>query len=257
MITAIRTELLKLRTTRLAAGMLAVAAGWTALVAAIEASRAGPGGMVPSLTTATGLRDVLTSTGFALIIAAAYGTTVTSNELRHHTITDTYLDEPNRRRVLIAKVITAGLTGLAFGLAATLVTTGIGLAFAAGHGHHIAIATGTIIRYGAGAVAGGGLLAAAGAAIGTLIPNQVAAIIAVFAWGFGVEQILGGVFHSLARYLPLMASETMAGSANGGMPPLPKGLSPLPFGAVAGLVAAVTVILTIIASTTTVHRDVT
>ena len=48
MITAIRTELLKLRTTRLAAGMLAVAAGWTALVAAIEASRAGPGGMVPA-----------------------------------------------------------------------------------------------------------------------------------------------------------------------------------------------------------------
>ena len=100
--------------------------GWTALVAAIEASRAGPGGMVPSLTTATGLRDVLTSTGFALIIAAAYGTTVTSNELRHHTITDTYHDEPNRRRVLIAKVITAGLTGLAFGLAATLVPRGSG-----------------------------------------------------------------------------------------------------------------------------------
>jgi ABC-2 type transport system permease protein len=256
MITAIRTELLKLRTTRLAAGMLAVAAGWTGLVAAIEASRAGPGGMVPSLATTTGLRDVLTSTGFALIIAAAYGTTITSSERRHHTITDTYLDDPNRRQVLIAKVITAGLTGLVFGLAGTIVTTGVGLVFAAGHGH-VVIAAGTIIRYGAGAVAGGGLLAAAGAAIGALIPNQVAAIIAVFAWGFGVEQILGGVFRSLAPYLPLMASETMAGSANGGMPPLPKGLSPLPFGAVAGLVAAVAVILTIIASTTTVHQDVT
>lgn len=35
------------------------------------------------------------------------------------------------------------------------------------------------------------------------------------------------------------------------------GLSPLPPAAVAGLVAAVAVILTIIASTTTVHRDVT
>ena len=131
MITAIRTELLKLRTTRLAAGMLAVAAGWTALVAAIEASRAGPGGMVPSLATSAGLRDVLTSTGFALIIAAAYGTTITSSERRHHTITDTYLDDPNRRQVLIAKVITAGLTGLVFGLAGTIVTTGVGLAFAA------------------------------------------------------------------------------------------------------------------------------
>lgn len=101
------------------------------------------------------------------------------------------------------------------------------------------------------------LLAAARAAIGTLIPNQVAAIIAVFAWGFGIEQILGGVFHSLAPYLPLMASETMAGSASGGMPPLPKGFSPLPPGAVAGLVAGLAIILTIIASTTAVRRDIT
>jgi ABC-2 type transport system permease protein len=208
--------------------------------------------MVPSLATTAGLRDVLTSTGFALIIAAAYGTTVTSGELRHRTLTDTYLDDPNRRQVLIAKVIIAGLTGLVFGLAGTIVTTGIGLTFAAGHGHHFVVAAGTIIRYGAGAVVGGGLLAAAGA----LISNQVAAIIAMFAGGFGVEQIFGGVFRSLAPYLPLMASETMADSANGGMRPLPKGFSPLPFGGVAGLVAAVAVILTIIASTTTVHRDV-
>jgi ABC-2 type transport system permease protein len=257
MITAVRTELLKLRTTRLAAGMLAVAAGWTGLVAAIEASRAGPGGMVPSLATTAGLRDVLTSTGFALIIAPAYGATVTSGELRHHTITDTYLDEPNRRQVLIAKIITAGLTGLVFGLAGTVVTTGIGLAFAAGHGDHVAIAGGTIARYAAGAVVAGGLLTAAGAAIGSLIANQVGAIIAVFAWGFGAEQILGSVFHHLAPYLPLMASETMAGSANGGMPPLPKGFTPLPFGAVIGLVAAIALILAAIASTTTINRDIT
>jgi ABC-2 type transport system permease protein len=257
MTTAIRTELLKLRTTRLAIGMLAVAAAWTGLVAAIEASRAGPGGMVPSLATTAGLRDVLTSTGFALIIAAAYGTTVTSGELRHHTITDTYLDEPNRRQVLMAKVIAAGLTGLIFGVVGTIVTTGIGLAFAGANGDHIAIAGGTIARYGAGAVIGAGLLAAAGAAIGTLIANQVGAIIAVFAWGFGVEQIVGGVFHSVTPYLPLMASETMAGSTSGGMPPLPKGFTPLPFAGVIGLVTVIALILAAIASTTTINRDIT
>lgn len=257
MITDIRTELLKLRTTRLAAGMLAVAASWTGLVAAIEASRAGPGGMVPSLATAIGLRDVVTSTGFALIIAAVFGATVTSGELRHHTITDTYLDEPNRRRVLIAKVITAGLTGLVVGAVGTLVTTGIGLAFAGADGHHIAIAGGTIARYAAGAIVGAGLLAAAGAAVGTLISNQIGAIIAVFAWGFGVEQIVGGVFHSVAPYLPLMASETMAGASNGGMPPLPRGFTPLPFEAVVGLVGAVTLVLAIAAALTAINRDIT
>lgn len=257
MITAVRTELLKLRTTRLAIGMLAVAVGWTALVAAIEASRAGPHGMVPSLATATGLRDVLTSTGFALIIAAAYGTTITSGELRHHTITDTYIDEPNRRQVLIAKVVTATLTGLVFGLAGTLVTTGISLAFAGAHGDHIAIAGSVIARYAAGAILAGGLLASVGAAVGALIPNQIGAIIAIFAWGFGVEQILGGVFHHVAPYLPLMASETMAGSSNGGMPPLPTGFTPLPFGVVVVLIAVIALILAVVAATTAVNRDVT
>jgi ABC-2 type transport system permease protein len=257
MITDIRTELLKLRTTRLAAGMLAVAAGWTGLVAGVEASRAGPGGMVPSLAGAAGMRDVVTSTGFALIIAAVFGATVTSGELRHHTITDTYLDEPNRRRVLIAKVIAAGLTGLAIGAVGSIVTTGIGMAFASAHGDHIALAGGTIARYASGTVVGAGLLAAAGAAVGMLINNQIAAIIALFAWGFGVEQVVSGVFNSVTPYLPLMASEMMAGASNGGMPPLPKGVTPLPFEVVVGLVGGLALVLAIAAAITSTNRDIT
>ena len=257
MITAIRTEVLKLRTTRLAAGLLAVAAAWAGLVSSVEASRAGTGGMIPSLATATGFRDVLTSTGFALIIAAVYGTTITTGELRHKTITDTYLDQPDRRRVLLAKVLTAGLTGLGFGAVGTAVTTGVGLAFTTAGGYHVAVAGSTLARYAAGAALGGGLLAAAGAALGALIANQIGAIIVTFAWGFGIEQILAGVFPSLAPYLPYMASETMAGATTGGMPPLPSGLTPLPFAAVVGLVGALAVLLTVAAALTTVNRDVT
>src|SRR5262249_59460334 len=64
-ITAIRAELLKIRTTPLAAALLALAAGLNGLVAAVTAARAGSGGSltVPPLDTTAGLPLVLTSGG--------------------------------------------------------------------------------------------------------------------------------------------------------------------------------------------------
>src|ERR1035437_6285742 len=122
MITAIKTELLKIRTTRLLVGMLAAAAAWTAMVCIIESSRSGPAGLVPALWTEAGLRAVISSTGFATILASAFGVTISSGEFRHNTATDTYIDEPNRFRVLAAKVITAALVGLSFGLVGIAIT---------------------------------------------------------------------------------------------------------------------------------------
>jgi ABC-2 type transport system permease protein len=256
MITAIRAELLKIRTTRMAAGLLAAAAGWTALVAAIESARSGPGGLVPALSSG-GLRDVLTSTGFALIMAMVFGVTVATGEFRHKTATDTYLDEPGRTRVLAAKTITAGLGGLAFGAAGTAVTTVTGLAVAAAKGAPLALGEATIARYSAAAVLAAGLLAAAGAGLGSLIRSQVGAIIAVFAWCFGIEQILGGLSRQIAPYLPFTAAASMAGAANGAMPPMPSGMTPLPLAAAAGLLTALTVLIATVAARTTLRRDIT
>lgn len=256
MITAIRAELLKVRTTRFAAALLAGAATWTLFVTIIESSRSGVGGIVPPLNTASGLRDVLTSTGFALILAAVCGATITSGEFRHQIATDTYLDEPNRVRVLVAKLLVAAIVGLAFGLAGTAITTGVGLAFTSSHGYQLALSAGTIARDSAGAIVGASLLAAIGGALGSLIRSQVAAIIVVLGWAFGVEQLVGGLFHSAGPYLPFMASATMAGAASGSMPPLPTGLSPLPFAAVVGLLAVVAIALSAVAVHTTLQRDV-
>lgn len=253
---AIRTELIKLRTTRLTAGLLAAAAAWTALVASIESSRSGASGMVPSLAGAAGERDVLTSTGFALIVAMVFGAMVTSGEFRHRTATDTYLDEPDRARVLTAKTLVAALGGALFGLVGTAITTVVGLGFTASEGYHVALAAATIARYCAGTVLGAALLAAIGAGLGALIRGQVASIIAVFAWAFGVEQIVGGLISGAAPYLPFMAAATMAGAGSGGMPPLPKGLSPLPFGGVAALLVGIVVMVGLVAARTSLRRDV-
>src|SRR5450755_2170826 len=134
----VRIELLKLRTTRLTYGLLALAAALTALDAVLRAARAGHGKLAP-LSTATGLTSVLTVTGFAMIIACVLGVTVSSGEFHHQTAALTYLEFPRRSRVLVAKLIAAALAGLVFGLIGSAVTTGIGLAFAAGHGYPVAL----------------------------------------------------------------------------------------------------------------------
>jgi ABC-2 type transport system permease protein len=258
-ITAIRTELLKLRTTRLVLLLFAVAAGMTILGALLTAARAGDSGNdVPSLATETGLQTVTSFTGFGLQLALILGITVASGEFRHRTTTDTYLDEPNRTRVLIAKAIAAATAGALLGLAIAAIATAIGLAFAAGKGYEIALATGTIARSAAGATLGAALLAAIGVGLGSLLRNQLAAIIAGFLWVGAAEQIAGGISDSVAAYLPMTAASTMAGATRyGAMPPIPAELDPLPFGAVAALLAVTAAVMAIVAARTTVRHDVT
>jgi ABC-type transport system involved in multi-copper enzyme maturation permease subunit len=258
--TATRTELLKIRTTRLVLGVFGVAAGLTILGAVISAFRAGGTGSnaIPSLSTETGLGTIVSFTGFGLLMALILGITVASGEYRHRTATDTYLDEPNRGRVLIAKAIAGATAGVLLGLAISAIATGIGLAFAIGKGYDIALSASTIARFAAGATLGCALLAAIGVGLGSLLRSQLAAIIAAFVWALAIEQIGGGISDSLAAYLPITAASTMAGATStGAMPPIPSGLDPLPFGAVAALLAATAALISIVAARTTVRRDVT
>lgn len=244
MITAIRAELYKITTTRMTYGFLAIAAGLTALVTAVLSTQAGSSAVVPSLATTAGLRDIVTNTGFAILTAAVFGATVSSGEFRHKTITDTYLDQPGRVRVMVAKTAAAITAGAVFGAVAAGVATGMGLMAASGKGYQIALGGGQLARYTAGAVLGAALLAGLGAVIGSLISSQVGAIVTVFIWCLAVEQILADVSRSAARFLPLLGATTMAGAdSRAGMPPLPSGIHPLPFGAMASILAALLIIL--------------
>ena len=257
---ALHAEFLKLRTNKTAAGLVGLAVVVTVLMATLEAATAGTGrGMaIPSLASAAGLRDALASTGFALIAAAVLGTVITAGEFRHKTATSTYLDQPDRTRVLAAKVTAAAAAGALVGLAAAAAATGIGLGFAAARGYPLALPAATIARYGAGAVLGAGLLAAAGAGAGSLIRHQIGAVIAVFAWGFAVELVVGGTATAVAPYLPYTAAALMAGvTSGGGMPPNPRGVTALPFPAAGAALAGVAVLLAAAAAAAAVRRDIT
>jgi ABC-2 type transport system permease protein len=258
----IRTELLKLTTMRLTYGLLGIAAALTALFSLLENSRAGTSGTgVPPISTADGLRTVTTVTGFAMLLAAVLGSIVANGEFRHSTATQTYLATPRRARVLAAKAVAAVSVGSVFGLVAGVISTGIGLIFVAAHGDQVALSTGTLVAHLAGAVIGAALLAALGVAVGSLVRSQLATVIGIFVWAVIIESVIGGLYTSIRPYLPYTAATILAGAKLGGAAFGPahglNGGAPLPFAAAAALIAAIGVGTALIASRTTLRRDIT
>lgn len=255
----IRVELLKLRTARVSFGLLVTSSTLTALFTSLEASRAGKAaGAVAPLNTATGLSTITTTTGWSMMFAAVLGVIVANGEFRHGTATLTYLAEPNRSRVLAAKVAASALFGSLFGLASAVIATGVGLVFVRAHGYPVTLSTHVMIGHAAGAMLGAALLGAMGVGLGSLIRSQLAGVIGVFVWGLVVESVIGGLFTSVRPYLPYTAATTLAGiklgraafgDASGG--------SALPFVAAAALIASLVVVLSAVANYGTVRRDIT
>jgi len=255
----LRIELLKIRTTRATYGLLACGTALTALVAILRASRAGNGHTAP-LSTTTGLTTVLTAVGFGLVLATVFGVTVSSGEFRHGTATSTYLATPNRRRVMIAKLVAGAGFGLVFGALASGVTCCVGLGFAAAGNDGVALSAPTILGYGGGTALACGALAAVGVALGTLVRSQIAAVAGVFIWSIFAETIVGGVFNGIGPFLPFTAADTMAGArlGSGGFGFSGSwSTSPLPFAAATGLLFVVAVILAATAAHTTLRADIT
>lgn len=255
-----RIELLKLATTRLSYGLLATAAAVSILFAVVfQAARTGA--HAAPVTTAAGLTRVTTSTGFALLLAAVLGVTVSSGEFRHRTATTTYLAFPQRGRVLLAKACAAAAAGAVFGLTGGLVATGAGLLFAATGGGHVALGAGALAGHIAGSAVAAGLLAAAGAGLGSLVRGQLSAVIGVFVWAVILEPFIGGFFTSVRPYLPYTAATTLGGAnlttAFFGAGQLAAGPGALPFALAAALVTGIAIALMAIAARITVPRDIT
>jgi len=260
MITLIRMELLKLRTTRLSYGLFATAAGLTIAFSMLEAARAGTSAVAP-LNTAAGLNAVITGGVWTLLLAAVLGVTVSSGEFRHSTATATYLAVPQRNRLLAAKSVAASCAGAVFGFAGWLIATGVGLGFVIGHNYSVPIGVATMVRYAAGHVLAGALLAAIGVGLGSLIRSQLAAVIGVFVWMIVIESVVGDLYNPVQPYLPYTAATTLAGSTLGGAAFGPahgaaSSSGPLPFAAAVALLAGVSVVIAVIAARTTVGRDI-
>lgn len=204
----LRSELLKMRTTRTIAVLLAAAAALTLLGACVEAlSRT-----AQKLGDEDTQRSVFSSAGSAVVLFSTLtGLITVTSEFRYGTIRPTLLFEPRRRLVLAAKLAAAALAGVVFGLVCVAVSFGAGLALLSARDVDVALTGSHTLALLVGPIVASVLGAMLGVAIGMLIRNQVGAIVAVAAYAFAVDAVVFAAAPSVGRYLPGKAGDALAG----------------------------------------------
>jgi len=217
----VRSELLKIRSTRLWWGLLIGVIALTAVQAGATAGFAGADlgagqGRAPGLDEPETIRGVYAGAAFAgsYIFALVLGIAGMTGEYRYQTATPTFLASPRRSRVVLAKGVAQLGFGLAYGALALLTALVVGGVVIAVRGHDLGFDTPGLVRAGVLGVVAVGLWGTIGMGIGTLIRNQVAAIMVGVFVTFLLEPLLSLGLDALdlgnvAQWLPTNASAAL------------------------------------------------
>lgn len=217
----VRAELRKITSTRLWWGLLVGAVVYTLISAAANAALAGsePGPGAPAtaaLDTAEAIRTVYASSAFqgAYIFAMILGITGMTGEYRYQTITPTFLATPRRPRVVLGKMVAHLLVGIGYGVAAFLGALVVGGAIIFARGYDLGLGVERLWPAIGLAVVAVGLWTLLGIGIGTLIRNQVAAVLVAVFVTFLVEPLATFILSSngvddLVKWLPTNASTAL------------------------------------------------
>jgi ABC-2 type transport system permease protein len=237
-----RAELYKARWTRstwwLGAGAVALSVAWAVVDVLL---------MLGNRTD----RDIETAYSMAqqgYMFTMIIGVLLVAGEYRHRTVTWSLLITPNRLRVVTAKLMTCGIIGLIVGLAAAVVTSVT-----------VFVATGGLYAPGVPVALLGSVLSTAlwcvfGGALGTLLRNTTAAIVAAFIWLFYIEWLLIAMVPALGRWTPTGAAKAVSGWTRDAMP---VSGDLLPMWAGGAVFLAYALVATGVAVRTTVRRDIT
>ena len=263
--TALRVEVRKQLTTRLWWGLLVVMAAYVAVVAGFltiafsqEAGTVG-GPPVAALDDET-QRHVL----YTLVMPLAYvfpvliGTLSITAEYRYQTLTPTFLAEPRRTVVLAAKLVVATALGLLFGVVGAAAGAAAVAAVRGLTGAPLGLDA-EILQALAQVVLGMALWAAVGVGVGTLVRNQVAAVVVIIAFSQLVEPLARialsswDATRSVSQYLPGAAGDAMAGAS---LYTLGSPLELLEWWQGALVLAAYAVVLFAVGTRLTLRRDV-
>jgi hypothetical protein len=238
----LRSELLKLRTTRTFAALVAASLALGLLLAGLTAS-------LTDDPVREEVRDLLLSDTSGLFILVL-GIVGAAGEWRHRTIAGTLLAAPDRRALLLAKALAYAAAGVSLSLLVTLAVAALGTAILESR-DELTPTAGQLFDVLWRNLAIAACSGAIGVGIGTLVPNQPAAIVTVLVILFVVEPTLGALAPEVAQFGPFIgAGSGVSGSDAIGEEVLPAGLALLVLlGWAAGLCAA--------AAEALVRRDVT
>ncbi len=212
----VSAELLKLRSTRSAWIPLAVALAIAVIAVVASTTAAGPDGN-PHLSPAA-LPGLLRASGGQIVDGAVLlcWIVLSAGEFRHRTAVTTFLAEPNRPRVVSAKLIAAALTGAAVGLLAEALSAATSAAALSAHHVPLDWSQPEVL----GAVVAVPLLAALfgvlGVGLGLLLRNTAAALGLALMWAFVIEGIIPALTHQpgTTRWLPEAAANAVLHGAS-------------------------------------------
>jgi ABC-2 type transport system permease protein len=209
MTAALRSELLKQRTTRTNLALLGWLVALTLLVVGLHVASFSTGALARHDDE---LRILGLGTTLGALFAALLGALSVTAEFRTGTIRPTLLVTPRRTRVLAAKVLAGLLAGAGVGLLAAALTAGAEAAGLAVRGVDVALDAGDYARLLAGGAAAAALLAAIGVGVGAAARNQVATVVALCVWMLLLEPLLLGDVPAVAKYAPEAAAGAVTGA---------------------------------------------
>jgi ABC-type transport system involved in multi-copper enzyme maturation permease subunit len=196
MINTVRSEWTKLFTTRtwigLILGACVMAGGFAALFTGLAGQEQNGQPGIPAVGTQeyeTLAFSVGANTSVLLLILGIIGMT---QEYRHRTATPTFLTEPRRGRVIIAKLLAYALVAVPFALLILAVDVLVVTVYAGARGAAPSLNADNLQTLGAS-----GLVlvvfAVIGVGVGALVSNQVAAIVGALVYLYVIEPIVSSI----------------------------------------------------------------
>jgi len=157
---------------------------------------------------------------FGYVFPVIVGALSVTTEYRHRTIAPTFLADPDRFRVLVAKLLAMAPVGLLFGVVGTAATAAAGAGVLAAAGSPTLLddaATWLLLGRSVLALTVWALL---GVALGAALTHQVVAVVVVLVYTQFLEPVLrlglgaaGGAGEALAKLLPGAAGEAITGGS--------------------------------------------
>jgi hypothetical protein len=218
MIRLLRAEWRKVTTVKLGWGMLLGAMAIAALFVVVQiASNGAARSVALPLTAASTQRSIAATASSAYLFSVVVGIILITTEFRHFTSRPTFLIEPRRGLVIIAKIVVAALVGVIYGIACAVVTAAIMIPWFAAKGITIGWIDNGVLQSLIGDIIVIAIFAVVGIGVGVLIRNQIAAVIGTLIYLFLIEPLVNivPVVQNAYPYLPGAAAAAITGSTRG------------------------------------------
>jgi ABC-2 type transport system permease protein len=188
-------------------------------VVAQIASNGVRGNVALPLSAAATQKSIAASASSAYLFSIVVGIILVTTEFRHFTSRPTFLIEPRRGLVIVAKLIVAAAVGVIYGLACVALTAAIMVPWLGALGVTIRWVDNGVLLSMVGDVVVIAIFAVVGIGIGVLVRNQIAAVISALVYLFVIEPLIDiiPVVQKAYPYLPGAAAGAITGATRGNL----------------------------------------